>query len=42
MRFALKTLGVLVVLGGIGLLGVAIFADLPAPTREVSLPVEAE
>ncbi|WP_290737502.1 hypothetical protein [Amaricoccus sp.] len=40
MRLALKGLLWLVVLGAIGLAGFALLSDLPAPTREISLPVE--
>lgn len=42
MRIALKAMSVVVVLGGLGVLGFAIFSDLPAPTREVSLPLEVQ
>jgi hypothetical protein len=41
MRFALKAVLWLVVLGAIGLVGFAMFSELPAPSREISLPVEA-
>jgi hypothetical protein len=42
MRFALKAVSAVVVIGGLGVLGFAVFSDLPAPTREVSLPVEVQ
>jgi hypothetical protein len=41
MRFAVKAVLSLALLGALGLVGFAIFADLPAPSREISLPVEA-
>lgn len=41
MGLAIKAAAFLVVIGGAGLLGVAIFSDLPPPTREISLPIEA-
>ncbi len=41
MRLAMKALLFLCVLAGAGLLGVALFSDLPPPSREISLPVEA-
>jgi hypothetical protein len=41
MRVLFKATAFLVLIGGAGLLGFAIFSDLPAPTRVVSLPVEA-
>ncbi len=42
MRFALKALSIALVLAGLGVVGLAIFSDLPAPTREVSRPVEVQ
>ena len=42
MRFTLKAMSILVVLAGLGVLGYAVFSDLPAPTREVSLPVAVQ
>lgn len=42
MRFALKAVSIMVVLAGLGVLGFAIFSELPAPTREVSRPVEVQ
>ncbi len=41
MRFALKAVSVAVILGLLGVLGIAVFSDLPAPSREVVQPVEA-
>jgi len=41
MRLVLKAAALLVVLGVIGLVGLAIFSDLPAPVSEITLPVEA-
>lgn len=41
MRILVKATAYLVLLGGAGLVAFAIFSDLPAPTRIVSLPVEA-
>ncbi len=40
MRFVLKAVVFLVLAGGIALVGYAIFSDLPAPTQEVTLPVQ--
>ena len=40
MRILVRTVLFLVVVAGAGLVGYAIFSDLPAPTREVVLPVE--
>lgn len=42
MRFTLKAVSVLVAATFFGVLGVAIFSDLPAPVREVSLPIEVQ
>jgi hypothetical protein len=42
MRRFLIVVLFLVLAGAIGLVGVAIFSDLPSPQREVELPVEAE
>jgi hypothetical protein len=42
MRFTLKAVSVLVAAAVFGVLGVAIFSDLPAPVREVSLPIEVQ
>jgi hypothetical protein len=41
MRLVAKAVVSLVVLAGVGLVGAALFVDLPAPSREISLPVEA-
>jgi hypothetical protein len=40
MRIVLRTILYLVVIAGLGLVGYAVFSDLPAPTREIVLPVE--
>ncbi len=40
MRFLIKAVLVLLVLGGIGLVGYAMFWDLPAPEREIVVPVQ--
>lgn len=42
MRIGFKLIFYCVIIALAGLVGYAIFSDLPAPTREVSLPVEAE
>lgn len=42
MRLGLRLVFFLIVAAGLGLLGLAIFSELPAPTSEVSVPVEAE
>ncbi len=42
MRFMIKAVLGLALLAVAGLLGFAIFSDLPAPSREVSVPVEAK
>jgi hypothetical protein len=42
MRFVLKAVLFLVAVAGVALVGLAIFSDLPAPTREISVPVEAK
>jgi len=42
MRFVLRAVLFLVVVAGVALVGLAIFSDLPAPTREISVPVEAK
>lgn len=39
MRLLLKAVISLAILGIVVLLGFAIFSDLPAPTREVAVPV---
>lgn len=41
MRLLVKAVLYLVVFGVLALLGFAIFSDLPAPSREISLPIEA-
>ena len=40
MRIVLRAILYLVVIAGLALVGFAIFSDLPAPTREIVLPVE--
>ena len=42
MRFTLKAVSFVVAAAFIGVLGVAIFSDLPAPVRQVSLPIEVQ
>ena len=42
MRTVLRIVLYLVLVAVVGLVGIAIFSDLPAPTREVELPVEAK
>ena len=42
MRLVLRAIVFLVIAGGLGLLAVAVFSDLPAPRREVTLPVDAK
>ena len=42
MRRVLMAILFLVVAGVLALVGVAIFADLPAPQREVEIPIEAK
>jgi hypothetical protein len=40
MRTILRIVLYLVLVAAVGLLGIAIFSDLPAPQREVEVPVE--
>jgi len=40
MRIVLRAILYLVVIAAVGLVGFAVFSDLPAPTREIVLPVE--
>jgi hypothetical protein len=42
MRVVLRILLYLVLVAIVGLVGVAIFSDLPAPRATVELPVEAK
>ncbi len=42
MRVVLKILLYLVLVAVVGLVGLAIFSDLPAPRHTVELPVEAK
>ncbi len=39
MRIVLRTVLYLVVIAALGLVGYAVFSDLPPPTREIVLPV---
>jgi hypothetical protein len=41
MRFIFRAIFYLAVAGAAGLLGLAIFSELPAPRAEISRPVEA-
>ena len=42
MRLVFRIVLYLVLVAVVGLLALAIFSDLPAPQREVALPVEAK
>ena len=42
MRTVLRIVLYLVLVAVVGLLGIAIFSDLPAPQREVELPIETQ
>jgi hypothetical protein len=42
MRTVLRIVLYLVLVAVVGLLGIAVFSDLPAPQREVELPIEAK
>jgi hypothetical protein len=42
MRTFLRIILYLALVAVVGLVGLALFSDLPAPTREVELPVEAQ
>ena len=42
MRTTLRIILYLALVAVVGLVGIAIFSDLPAPTREVEMPVEAK
>ena len=42
MRIFLRIVLYLVLVAVVGLLGFAIFSDLPAPQRQVDVPVEAK
>ena len=42
MRIFMRVVLYLAVFGVVGLLGFAIFSDLPAPQHEVELPIEAQ
>ncbi len=41
MRYVFRAVILLVIAGALGLLGMAVFSDLPPPMAEISLPVEA-
>lgn len=40
MRFVLRAIVFLALVGAVGLAAFAFLSDLPAPTREISQPVE--
>jgi hypothetical protein len=40
MRIILKAVAILALLGALGLVGYAVFFELPAPQRDVTVPVE--
>ena len=42
MRTVLRIVLYLALVAVVGLLGIAIFSDLPAPQRQVELPIEAK
>jgi hypothetical protein len=42
MRILLKSVLLLVAAGAVALVGFAIFSELPAPVREVSLPIAVQ
>jgi len=42
MRLAIKVVLLLAILGTGGLVGFALVSDLPAPSREISIPVETQ
>lgn len=42
MRTVFRIILYLALVAVLGLLGIAIFSDLPAPQREVELPVDAK
>lgn len=42
MRLGFRLVFYLVIAAVLGLVGYAVFSELPAPTEEVSVPVEAE
>ena len=42
MRFLIKSLVLLILLGGIGLVGYAVLADLSPPRKDVTLPVQID
>ena len=42
MRTVLRIVLYLVLVAVVGLFGIAVFSDLPAPQRQVELPIEAK
>jgi hypothetical protein len=42
MRLVFRIVLYLILVAVVGLLAIAVFSDLPAPQREVELPVEAK
>jgi hypothetical protein len=42
MRIVVKAVLCLLVIGGIGVIGYAVFSDLPAPSRQVEQTVTAK
>jgi hypothetical protein len=42
MRHVLKLMMYMVVLGGVALLGFAVFSDLPAPQRDIEIPIATQ
>lgn len=42
MRFFFRVILYLALVAVVGLVGVAMFSDLPAPRQQVELPVEAQ
>ena len=42
MRIVLKSILFVAAVGGVALVGFAIFSDLPAPEREVSIPIATQ
>lgn len=41
MRMIVKVVLALLLIGAVVFFGLAMFSDLPAPSREITLPVEA-
>lgn len=42
MRLVVKVVLGLALLGAVAFFGLAVFSDMPAPSREITLPVEAK